>query len=78
MPKSKREQIVLKWHPKWGLWDSKLKLHNGEELLGWAKRGIDFVVLDAETGQDVTRLFLMHYKKDGQLEDPIGGASQRK
>ena len=72
---STRETIVLKWHPggtMGALWDSELNWHDGDELLDWVKQGIDFVVLDAETGRDITRVFLIHYNEDGQVVDPIG------
>ena len=72
-PESKRDPIVLKWHPgaMGALWDCHLNFHDGRELLDWIRRGIDFVVLDAQTGKDITRVFLMHYNEDGQLVDPL-------
>ena len=56
----KTEPVVLRWYPRsFGvLIDADLTCHTGRELLGWRKRGIDFVVLDDETGQDVTRIFI--------------------
>jgi hypothetical protein len=70
----KQAPIVLKWHARSGaLWDPDLNLHSGTELLDWFNRGVDFVVLDAETGDDVTRLFLAHWD-DGQLVDPLAPA----
>jgi hypothetical protein len=75
-----REPIVLKWHPGGtlgALWDDELNWRDGKELLDWAKRGIDFVVLDAVTGKDITRVFLIHYDEEGRLIDPIGARERR-
>jgi hypothetical protein len=78
MPKAanrtEREPVVLRWHPgtfAGALFDAELNWHTGQELLGWAARGIDFIVLDHETGEDITQVFLAHWQ-DGQVIDPIG------
>ena len=69
------EPVVLRWHPggAGALWDADLNQHNGRELLAWAKQGKKFVVLDHETGRDITRVFLAHWN-DSLTEaiDPIG------
>ena len=69
----KRPPVVLQWYAggAYGaLVDAELNFHSGRELLGWAAHGIDFVVLDAETGEDVTRLFLAHWD-EGRVVDPL-------
>ena len=40
------------------LYDEQLDLRSLEDLRDWAARGVDFVVLDSETGEDVTRILL--------------------
>ncbi len=40
------------------LFDEELELRSIDELREWAFRNIDFVVLDTETGEDVTRVLL--------------------
>lgn len=40
------------------LYDEQLDLQSLEDLRGWAAHGIDFVVVDSETGEDVTRVLL--------------------
>jgi hypothetical protein len=57
---SKTEPVVLRWYPgSFGvLVDADLNCHTGKELRGWRERGIDFIVLDDETGEDVTRVFI--------------------
>jgi polyhydroxyalkanoate synthesis regulator protein len=62
-PNSEREPIVIKFQrvryvPRAVLFDANLDLHGIDELRRWAKRGIAFVVLDSETGEDVTRVLL--------------------
>ena len=69
------EPAVLRWHPggAGALWDADLNQHNGRELLAWAKQGKSFVVLDHETGRDVTRVFLAHWNDSlTEVIDPIG------
>ena len=71
----KTEPVVLRWYPGSGgvLIDADLDCHTGKELLGWLKRGIDFVVLDDETGRDITRVFLAHWNESlTEVIDPIG------
>jgi hypothetical protein len=68
-------QVVLRWYPGSGgvLIDDDLNCHTGKELRGWIKRGIDFVVLDDETGQDITRVFLAEWNESiTEVIDPIG------
>jgi hypothetical protein len=51
---------VLQWYSG-GLgvvWDEKLDLHSRGELMRWMLDGQQFVILDYETGEDVTRVFL--------------------
>jgi hypothetical protein len=38
--------------------DEELNLHGFDEIHNWAKRKIDFVVIDADTGEDITRILL--------------------
>jgi polyhydroxyalkanoate synthesis regulator protein len=40
------------------LFDDELELRSIEELRDWAVRGVDFVVIDTETNEDVTRVLL--------------------
>jgi polyhydroxyalkanoate synthesis regulator protein len=40
------------------LFDENLEFHSIDELRGWATRNVDFVVIDAETGEDITRILL--------------------
>jgi hypothetical protein len=62
-PGARRETIVVRFHrhryaPRAVLFDANLDLHEIDELRGWADRGVDFVVIDDETGEDITRIFL--------------------
>ena len=40
------------------LYDEFLQLKSVEELRVWHAKGVDFVGLDSETGEDVTRVLL--------------------
>jgi len=40
------------------LYDDQLDLRSIEELRDWAADGMDFVIIDSETGEDVTRVLL--------------------
>ena len=40
------------------LYDERLDLRSLEELREWAAGGADFVVIDSESGEDVTRVLL--------------------
>jgi polyhydroxyalkanoate synthesis regulator protein len=40
------------------LFDDELELRSLDELRDWAARGVDFVVIDTETNEDVTRVLL--------------------
>jgi hypothetical protein len=71
----KTEPVVLRWYPGSGgvLIDADLNCHTGKALLGWLKRGIDFVVLDDETGRDITRVFLAQWNESlTEVIDPVG------
>jgi len=71
----KAEPVIFRWYPRSGgvLIDADLNCHTGNELLGWLKRGIDFVVLDDETGRDITRVFLAGWNESvTEVIDPIG------
>ena len=61
--KSKRDPMVIKFHrhryaPRAVLYDPDLEFRSVDELRGWAARKVAFVVIDTETGEDVTRLIL--------------------
>jgi hypothetical protein len=51
--------------------DADLHVHGVDEVLGWAKNGADIVVIDNDTGDDITRILFAHWD-DGCLVDPIG------
>lgn len=76
MPKiATAEPMVLGWHPggAGALWDADLNWHDGREPLDGASRGVKFVVLDHETGADVTGVFLAHWNESRtQVVDPAG------
>ena len=60
---SKDEPVLIKFHrhryAKWAvLFDSDLEFRTLEELHDWAARKIAFVVIDTETGEDITRILL--------------------
>ena len=38
--------------------DQNLDLHSIDQLRRWARRGIAFVVIDADTGQEITLVLL--------------------
>jgi polyhydroxyalkanoate synthesis regulator protein len=40
------------------LYDDELDLRSIEDLRAWAAHGVDFVIIDSETGEDVTRVLL--------------------
>jgi polyhydroxyalkanoate synthesis regulator protein len=40
------------------LYDEQLDLWSLEELRNWAADGVDFVIIDSESGEDVTRVLL--------------------
>jgi polyhydroxyalkanoate synthesis regulator protein len=40
------------------LYDEFLQIKSVEELRAWDAKGVAFVVLDSETGEDVTRVLL--------------------
>jgi hypothetical protein len=63
MPRGRSEPIRLKFirsaiDPRSILVDEELNPHGFDEIYDWAKRNIDFVVLDADTGEDITRILL--------------------
>ena len=43
------------------LYDAELNLHTLDELREWVSRGIDFTIVDAKTGEDLTRPALAHW-----------------
>jgi len=54
---------VVRFHrhryaPRAVLFDEELELRSIDELREWAARDVDFVVIDTETGEDVTRVLL--------------------
>ena len=49
------------------LFDENLDLRSVEDLQEWSDLGIAFVVIDSETGQDVTRVLMA---KRWDSEDP--------
>jgi polyhydroxyalkanoate synthesis regulator protein len=60
---SEAEPILIKFHrhrfAQWAvLFDSDLEFRSLEELREWAERKIAFVVIDTETGDDITRILL--------------------
>jgi polyhydroxyalkanoate synthesis regulator protein len=62
-PSAPRDPIVVTFHrqgyaPRAVLFDANLDLHELDDLRGWVERGIDFVVIDDETGEDITRIVL--------------------
>ena len=65
MPRGRNEPIRLKFvrssiDPRSVLVDEELNLLGFDELYSWAKRKINFVVIDADTGEDITRILLAH------------------
>jgi hypothetical protein len=63
---------VLRWHSGGAVWDDKLNLRSHGELMRWVRDGQNFLILDHETGEDVTRIFLAHWNDDRtEVIDPI-------
>ena len=65
MPQRRYEPIRLKFvrstiDPRSVLIDEELNLLGFDEVHNWAKRKINFVVIDADTGDDITRILLAH------------------
>jgi hypothetical protein len=65
MPQERGEPIRLKFirstiDPRSILVDEELNLRDFDEIEGWAKRKVNFVVIDADTGEDITRILLAH------------------
>jgi hypothetical protein len=63
MPPGTSEPIRLKFvrstiDPRSVLIDEELNLLGFDEVHNWAKRRIDFVVIDADSGEDITRILL--------------------
>jgi hypothetical protein len=56
---------------RWILVDTDLDVHGMDEVCGWARNGVDVVVIDDITGDDVTRILFAHWQV-GFLVDPIG------
>ena len=40
--------------------DTNHNIYSRNELLSWAKRKIPFIIVDENTGEDITRLLLDH------------------
>jgi len=40
------------------LFDDELQLRSIDELRAWAAQAVDFVIIDTETGEDITRILL--------------------
>ena len=47
-----------RYHPRAVLVDQNLDLHSVDQLRRWARNGVAFVVVDADTGQDITLVLL--------------------
>ena len=45
-------------NPRAVLIDENLDLHSLDQLRRWARSGVPFVVIDPDTGQDVTRVLI--------------------
>jgi hypothetical protein len=63
MPQGRSEPIRLEFvrstiDPRSILNDEELNLHGFDEVHNWTKRKINFVVIDADTGEDITRILL--------------------
>jgi hypothetical protein len=63
---------VLQWYSRGVVCDDELNLRSHGELMRWVRDGETFVILDHETGEDVTRIFLAH-RNDERTEviDPM-------
>jgi hypothetical protein len=75
-PDQAKGQIVFRLHrpltfQRAILVDTDLDVHSVDEVCGWVKDGADVVVIDGDTGEDVTRIVFAHWE-DGCLVDPIG------
>ena len=60
---ARREPIKIKYHrsrslPRGFLIDDNLDDHSLDELREWAARKVNFVVIDSDTGEDITRIML--------------------
>ena len=47
-----------RYHPRAVLVYQNLDLHSVDQLRRWARCGVSFVVIDADTGQDITLVLL--------------------
>jgi hypothetical protein len=65
---------ILQWYSG-GLgvvWDEGLNLHSRRKLMDWVQHGQRFIILDYETGEDVTRVFLaQEIDSPSPLIDPM-------
>jgi len=71
--KSKAEPILIKYYcgRRHGiLYDADLNFRTLDELREWAARGVDFTIIDAGSGEDLTRILLVHWD-EGILIDPL-------
>jgi hypothetical protein len=50
--------VRSRYQPRAVLVDQNLDLHSLDQLRRWARRGVAFVVVDADTGQDITLVLL--------------------
>jgi hypothetical protein len=62
-PMARQEPIKIKYHrsrslPRGFLIDDNLDDHSLDELREWAARKVNFVVIDSDTGEDITRIML--------------------
>jgi polyhydroxyalkanoate synthesis regulator protein len=67
------EPIVIKYHAGRShgvLYDADLNFRTLDELREWAARGIEFTIVDAGSGEDLTRIMLAHWD-EGSLVDPM-------
>ncbi len=60
---ARREPVKIKFYrssslPRGFLIDEDLDGHSLHELRKWAARKINFVVIDSDTGEDITRIML--------------------
>ena len=75
-PHQAKGRIVFRLHrplmlDRWILVDADLDVHGVDEVCGWARNGADVVVIDHDTGRDITRILFAHWD-NGCLVDPIG------
>jgi len=52
------DYVRSRYHARAVLVDQNLDLHSLDQLRRWARKGVAFVVVDADTGQDITLILL--------------------